>query len=78
MTWRFMGEQDDPEMAVWLGRGLRIYDGTQAAPRQSPDAPAPTKKAAPDPNAGLYVWQNGGWVKCGCGRCFHGPCPCPA
>jgi len=72
----FMGEQDDPELEVWLGRGLRVYDGTRPISPLTPDVRAPAMRP-PNPRIGFHVWQSGGWVKCGCGQCFYGPCPRP-
>lgn len=74
MPFRFMGEQDDPEMEVLLSRGLtRVYD-TEA---RAPDVVPPPHPPQPRPGGALYVWQGVAFVRCGCGRCFTGPCPSP-
>lgn len=73
----FMGVQEDPEIAVHLGRGeLRVYDGTReptagelALVRESlaTKAPPTGKRGA------LYL--SGGWT-CICGGClFEETCP---
>ena len=78
----FMGEQEDPEMDNLLARGSVFVYGMNRRPADSGPEPAePAVKASRDPHpaAGHYV-LNGSparWVKCGCGRCYMGPCPMP-
>lgn len=48
----FMGEQEDPEMDTWLGRGvIRVYDGTRwdeiRCPRCAAWLPCPPKGLIP-------------------------------
>lgn len=57
--WRFMGEQEDPEMDVWEGRGLRIYDGMERV------VTAPIAPSA-GPRGSLRVVRNGKTVRCTC------------
>lgn len=76
MAFRFMGEQEDPELDVWMGRGLRVYDGTHPVERL-PEVPEPRPVTTRSPWAGPWVLNGGAFVRCGCGRCFTGPCPSP-
>lgn len=74
----FMGEQEDPEMKVWRGRGLRIYDGT--GPDVEDLQPLPPRTPRPGPPGMIYTHRNGVLVECSCapgrrGSCLFGaPC----
>lgn len=73
----FMGEEEDLELSMWHGRGLRIYgalDGRGPPLGTYPRRPPPE---SPLPFTGFWVDNGGHFVRCGCGRCFHGPCPTP-
>jgi hypothetical protein len=75
----FMGEQEDPDLDGWAARGIFVYGVTRtAAPSDAAPAAAP-RSSAPNPAAGLWVLNGmpARWVKCGCGKCYMGPCPSP-
>jgi hypothetical protein len=75
----FMGVVEDPELDVHMARGsVRVYDGTfpmTEAPRPPPHRVARVKS----PAAGHWVLNGtpGRWTRCGCNRCYTGPCPTP-
>lgn len=74
----FMGEQEDPELQVWIGRGLHVYGLGGRVLEVAPREPHPRPGLSPDPAAGLWVTQSDGdMAKCGCGKCFYGPCLAP-
>lgn len=74
----FMGEQQDPELDGWAARGIFIYGVNRStAPSEAP--PSSPRSQTPTLAAGLWVLNGtpARWVKCGCGRCYMGPCPMP-
>lgn len=73
----FMGEQEDPDMDTAAGRGFpRIYDASTPVPEHMARE-VRAWASRPEVLVYPYVWQGGQWVRCGCGRCFTGPCASP-
>jgi hypothetical protein len=75
MSIRFMGEQEDPELEVWLNRGLRPYDATRPpteAEQRLQNEPRPKAKPAPrTESAGVWgTTRDGGTARCVCSNCL--------
>jgi hypothetical protein len=71
----FMGEQEDPEMDVWLGRQMvRIYDATREPTEAELRLNRETKRESTKREGGAVYLTGGG--QCLCGRClFESHCP---
>ncbi|MCI0674127.1 MAG: hypothetical protein L0Y64_27075 [Myxococcaceae bacterium] len=71
----WMGVQEDPELYVWLGRGLRVYDATRPPTEAEARLLAtPHQRREPGTERGGLTLTGGG--ECVCGRClWEWACP---
>lgn len=70
---RFMGEQDDVELAVWQGRGLRVYDGTEPREPEEVVPVSPPHPRAENMNRSPRLYWNT-CADCHCGHTRTGRC----